>query len=84
VSIHDWPGRAHHFELCCDDADCETLTTEVATWRQALEAMIENHDRCRPALVTILRRGQTPAKKRFRWTVWLHNGPHVDAAAEAA
>ena len=77
MSVHDWPGRDHYFEVCCD-RDCGTLLSEVATLKQAFAAMIENHDECRPTVATITRRGRTPAKKRWCWTVWLHCGPHID------
>ncbi len=83
MSCSDWPNRDHHYELCCYHADCETLLTEVATLREAFEAL-RDHDRCRPTTVLIMRRGWTPAKKRSRWSVWLHRGPHIEADAEAA
>lgn len=79
MSCSDWPAD-HHFELACDRNGCGTLLTEVPTLHQAFDAMIETHDTCRPAVVTIVRRGRTPARKRGQWSVWLHSGPHVEAA----
>jgi len=82
VSTHDWPGRDYHFELACARDGCGTLLSECPTWRQALETMIENHDQCRPAVVVITRRGRTVARKRWRWSIWLHCG--AEPGAEAA
>ncbi len=79
MSCTDWP-KGYHFDVECD-RNCGTLLSECSTWRQALDAMVEDHDGCRPCVVTITRRGRTPAKKRSRWAVWLHRGPHVEDAA---
>jgi len=63
----------YHFQVECS-RDCGVLLSERRTLREAFEAMLEDHDSCRPAVVTIVRRGRTPAKKRWRWTVWIHAG----------
>jgi len=83
MSYSEYPGHDHHYEVSCD-RNCGTLLSERATLPEAFEAMIENHDDCRPATVTIVRRGRVPAKKRWRWRVWLHRGSDVETEAAAA
>jgi hypothetical protein len=71
------------FQVECN-RDCAMLLSERRTLREAFEVMLEHHNACRPTVVTIVRRGRTPAKKRYQWTVWLHRGPQVEAIDEAA
>jgi hypothetical protein len=83
MSSGDWP-KGHWFQVECDRDGCGTLLSEVPTLPRAFDAMLEAHDECRPCVVTVVRRGRAPAKKRSRWSIWLHTGPHVEDEDEAA
>jgi hypothetical protein len=73
MSRWNWPRSVRSwFELDCNR--CGFLTA-VLTRAEAFAVAIAEHSQCRPTVVTVVRRGYTPAKKKWRCAIWMHNGP---------